>query len=895
MELRNNNREVIRELAQANYRKNRGRNRVLTLAAALAVFMVFGAFSIARGKMDADYLLYARNGGSVASLSLENGSEKQYEKIRTLDYVKNTGVENDFAVWQKEGAFVLGCTVLDSTAFEKLQRPAYTDVTGQYPGEKNEVMLPLRGLEQLGIESPVIGMTLDADLLLNENREMIKGSFVLSGYYKDYVNPLLNAPIAYFSEAYLEELGISKFPASYILMEQNGILADGELMEEKLYEDVPTESVSQQFIGMNSLAFTVVEDFAGSYLVAFLCSLMILGGAFLLIYNVLSITLGNDIRQYGLLKTIGTTNRQIRKIVFSQTKRVILAGCLMGAAIGSLVIEFVLPGTLGELYLHGMGSARGMTGFYPGFLAVSIVFVGMTTLLAAGIAVRKVMRLSPIESVRYEETASVAASSTGGRLRSARHRQNSTRRDSGKRMRRRDGASAAGMAWRNIVRSRRRFAITLLSLSVGCISALGAVVISRGTDVTNSIEERSDFEISTFTNIVRDAGYSEYDWKDDTPVITEEVREKILAVDGVSAENTRYTKGSFAMLNMPSAANGTENSGDEALLPRFKSVYGSMDVNFFATMQIVDDAFVKELREYVAAYGIKADVDSLENGTGTMLLHAHELSKKLQEDADKTIGKPLHFYSLSLFEEKVDDKYLKGEPLTCAGYLDISKKHFPGLKMAAHGSGINYFIMTEKAFKSLDFKEKIFGIQIDVDRHKEPLIKQELTGIIQQENRTRSEAHYIYMNSKSDALRDASAYIRASRIIMGALSVLLVVMGIANYFNTLYTSFSARQKELAVMESVGMTRKQLGRLVVLEGAFYGLSVVGILLTFGSAILWILGKAIKQNLLYFKFYYPWAWMGGIAVCLLLICVLTAVCMYRRMTEKSITERLRRYAD
>ncbi len=893
MELRNNNREVIRELAQANDRKNKGRNRVLTLAAALAVFMVFGAFSIARGKMDADYLLYARNGGSVASLSLENGSEKQYEKIKTLDYVKNTGVENDFAVWQKEGVPVMGCTVLDNTAFEKLQKPAYTDITGHYPREKNEVMLPLRGLEQLGIEKPAVGMTLDAELLQNGSRESMEDSFVLSGYYKDYVNPLLNAPIAYFSEVYLESLGIPKFPASYILMEQDGILADGEFMEEKLYEDVQTESVAQQFIGMNSLAFTVVEDFAGSYLVAFLCSVMILGGAFLLIYNVLSITLGNDIRQYGLLKTIGTTNSQIRKIVFRQTGKVILAGCLIGAAVGSLVMKFVLPGTLGELYLHGMGSARGMTGFYPGFLAVSVVFVSMTTLLAAGIAVRKVMRLSPIESVRYEETASVAASHTGSRLRRILHTKDSTRQGRGGR-RCGDGASVAEMAWRNVIRSRRRFAVTLLSLSVGCISALGAVVISRGTDITNSIEERPDFDISTFVNIVRDAGSSAYDWDDDTPVITEEIRDKILAVDGISAENTSYTKGCFAMLDMPSDTNGTEDSGDEALLPRLKSVYGTMDVNFFTTVQIVDDAFVKELREYVDAYGIKADVDSLENGTGAMLLHTHELSKELQEDADKTIGKPLHFYSLSLFEEMVDDKYLKGE-LTCAGYLDISKKHFPKLRMTSHGSGINYFIMTEKAFKSLEFKEKIFGIQIDVDRQKEPLIKQELTQIIQQDNRNRSEAHYIYMNSKSDALLDASSYIRASRIVMGALSVLLVVMGIANYFNTLYTSLSARQKELAVMESVGMTRKQLGRLVVLEGAFYGLSVIGILLTFGSAVLWILGKAIKQNLLYFKFYYPWAWMGGITVCLLLICVLTAVCMYRRMTEKSITERLRRYAD
>lgn len=65
-------------------------------------------------------------------------------------------------------------------------------------------------------------MTLDAELRFQENRDAIESSFVLSGYYKDYVNPILNAPVAYFSEKYLESLGIPLFPASYILMEQNG-------------------------------------------------------------------------------------------------------------------------------------------------------------------------------------------------------------------------------------------------------------------------------------------------------------------------------------------------------------------------------------------------------------------------------------------------------------------------------------------------------------------------------------------------------------------------------------------------------------------------------------------------------------------------------------------------
>ncbi len=213
----------------------------------------------------------------------------------------------------------------------------------------------------------------------------------------------------------------------------------------------------------------------------------------------------------------------------------------------------------------------------------------------------------------------------------------------------------------------------------------------------------------------------------------------------------------------------------------------------------------------------------------------------------------------------MDDKYLKGE-LTCAGYLDISKKHFPKLRMTSHGSGINYFIMTEKAFKSLEFKEKIFGIQIDVDRQKEPLIKQELTQIIQQDNRNRSEAHYIYMNSKSDALLDASSYIRASRIVMGALSVLLVVMGIANYFNTLYTSLSARQKELAVMESVGNDKKTTGQAGSFRRGILRSERDRILLTFGSAVLWILGKAINRTCFTLNFIIPGlGWEASPCVC------------------------------
>lgn len=873
MELRNNNRQVIRELAQANYRKNKGRNRVLCCAAAMAVFMIFGVFSIARGKMDADYLLYARNSGTVANLALENGSKRQYEAIKTLDYIKHVGIENEMGYWKQGDEVVMTCWVLDETAYEKFRRPAYTDIMGSYPGKANEVMLPLRGLEQLGIKNPQVGMELKADILPAEKQESSESVFVLSGFYKDYVNPYINPPMAFFSKAYMEENGIPIFPAGAVWMEQEGLLANGEDLEIRLYEDVPTETLSQQFIGGNAISYTVVEDLAGSYAIAALCCLVILSGAFLLIYNVLSITLGNDIRQYGLLKTLGTTSVQIRKIVYRQSLRTILTGTLCGGGVGFAVMKWILPHILGGLYLHGLGSAKEMAAFYPGFLVLSIVFVSLVTLLATGVAVRRVIRLSPVESVRYEESGNYKGK---------------------RRQKAEEGTSIAGMAWRNITRSKRRFGITLLSLSVGCIAALGAVTISRGTDITNSIEQMPDFDISCQDSIIQDSGNGDFSWNDDTPIIRDEIIEKIWKIDGVSGGNISYTKGCYSMLHMPSKNNMA--SGDAALLPRLEaSRGGAAEGDFFATIQIVDEEYIQKLKEYVKKYDIAADIESLENGTGTVLLHTHELSQKLQEAADKTIGNPIHFYSLAAFGEKAgDDSYLKGE-LSCAGYLDTSKKHFPPLRMTIHGSGINYFIMSQKAFQNLGFSEKVFGMQIDVERDKEPLIKQTLIQFIQGENGFRQVSGGIYMNCKSDALESASSYIGASRIVMGTLSVLLIVMGISNYFNTLYTSLSGRRKELAVMESVGMTRKQLRRLVILEGAYYGISVTAVLLSAGSVVLWVLGKAIKQNLLYFKFYYPWYWMFGIVLGIMLICILTAVCMYRKMMGRSITERLRRYAD
>lgn len=95
--MKNNNQKILRLLAKREYQENKRRNRILIGTVAFAVWMIFCVFSLAIGKIQADYLLMVRNGGTKASTTLEDPSEEQYRKIQELAYIRSAGMETDFA------------------------------------------------------------------------------------------------------------------------------------------------------------------------------------------------------------------------------------------------------------------------------------------------------------------------------------------------------------------------------------------------------------------------------------------------------------------------------------------------------------------------------------------------------------------------------------------------------------------------------------------------------------------------------------------------------------------------------------------------------------------------------------------------------------------------------
>ena len=865
--MRNNNQEIASLLAKESYNSNKSRNRILTAAVALTVMMLFGVFSLAVGKLETDILLYMRNSGTAASTTLERGSKEQQEEIEALPYIKAVG--SSVYIGNTED---YSCEVLDETGWEKMTAPAYSDIHGEYPQKTEEIMLPVRALEAIGIHEPELGMEIPAGINL-PGGEKLEKTFILSGYYTDYRDPAIYRPAGYFSQEFLQGLTMEKEENTTLLIQQKDNI-DDEAIEDMLYRDVEMRDDSQQFFGGISFYRQSVYDLAGGFDTAVLMAGLILFGAAMLLYNVMYISLSRDIRQYGLLKTMGTTKKQLRSIVLRQTGRILAGGCVVGGAAGILITVTVIPRLLTGMYLQGRGEASAMIAFRPWILVLAVVFGGLVTLLSSLWAMNRVVKMSPVEAVKYTGQKEKYPEKTGIRKRK--------KKGAGRNPKKSDPEKTWGysggiltMAWRNLFRFKKRFVLTLLSLGLGILISLGAVVLSTGTDQTNKINQsRPDFKIDCHmnANIVEE-------YPADQVFFSPKLRDEIVSLKGVTDNDTAW--GGYGKVDLR-----------EEALQVYTADMEDRNRNYGVVIQVVSDQWLEDLEKLKEEKGLYVDPESVRQGEGMILFHTHLLSRIQEEKGREDMGK----------EFQITD--MAGEHSTImkfAGYLDSYEKGLERMATTWNGGGIFYFLISEKGFQKLGLTEQIFRVDLEVEEEQEPLLKAELAGIISRYNRERGNvaqgtelmmsSDMLTLDAKSDELAAARDYITSSRIVMGALCALLLMMGIANYFNVTMTSLAMRRRELAVLESLGFTRRQLRKMLLLEGIFTALLVTLGVVTIGSFLLWVEGILIKQRLAYFVFQYPALLLVLCLGLLFFLCGALPLSMYRKTEKQPVVERLK----
>lgn len=939
----NNNQMVLSMLAHELRRRNKGRNRILLGTVALGIVTLTAIFGISLGKIQAEYTKSIRSAGTTASAVLEDATEDQYQQIQSLSYVKaagrmitagrlskvsETGGDAENATESKENR-IGQVSTLDSNAWKQIISPAYTEIHGYYPKKKQDVMLSVKMLNALDISSPKEGMEIKLNVSVGWKQAQDE-TFYLSGWYTSYRNLGFDVEQGYVSEQKIREWGFKPEESAEILICTSDQMQREEV-EEKLYEDVQRTDSDQKFTVKNTAAFSAVNQLTGSYEIAVLGAVVILSGIYFLIYNIMQISMAGDIRQMGLLYTIGTTRKQLRNIYHRQLSYSLILGSIVGILFSMLLLSFGIPKLLGRQYLGEYGGAEEFSVFQPEILLAAVVFTLLIIEIAAQRNIRRTVKMSCVESMHY-------AGHEVGSLKKWRWEGNIHTRCFEKKAKLRKRSSfteMAVLAWKNVTRQKSRFFLTVLSLFLGVEALLGTVVITGGSDVTNIYKQKSDFmlvedfsqeakDTEAFTyepdeealdSFVTDANtmdllLGDEDYTKDYDPVPKAVREQVLSLDGVDQKKVKTAEGAYLFPVISEkgwkplgeeyfrvAVDDSEeihsNEADEGA----DTLLGNVDINedsfvmvragFPETVRVLTDEELEALKEYVQKEQLQGDLTSVENGTGVLILQEHGLTPDQEKTAEKAVGEPMYFLNLpseeeaeqrqenSASDEKAGIPEQRSEDFTLCGYLDGCKEDFPEITSGWHGENMLFFLVSEKGFERLGVEKKTLYMEVNAKKEKEPEVKKEIKEILTEVNvkRTEDGGAGIQLLCKSELLEKMAEKIHGNRMILGSIGVLLLLAGMVNYFNVVIMGIYSRRREMKVMEQIGMTKKQSKQMLLMESMYYFLLVEGFVLSVGTGILFLVRRYMEMQVKYFVFRYPFGWLAVISLGMVGICVIT----------------------
>ena len=235
---------------------------------------------------------------------------------------------------------------------------------------------------------------------INKKTESIE--FVVSGTYTDYSMEKRNDidKLSYVSNKFVKKHNLS--------LEKNGILtidikdskkenaenilkSGVDLNKNQSFVTLYEQSNSEENAKITSLAIVVIVSF-----------FMILSG-YLLIYNILYIAITKDIQFYGMLKTIGASPKQIKKIVKGQGLRLSLIGIPIGIILAVIVSFLIVPSVLegfsaGTYYADMLPTKAHFTPVvFIGTILFSLLTVWISCIKPAKIA----SKISPTEALNY--------------------------------------------------------------------------------------------------------------------------------------------------------------------------------------------------------------------------------------------------------------------------------------------------------------------------------------------------------------------------------------------------------------------------------------------------------------------------------------------------------------
>ena len=844
---------IIRTLTSRSFKSNKTRNLVAILAIVLTTLMFTSLFVLSQSMVKNLQDMNFQQAGHDSHLSSSTLTDEEMEKIVTHEAVRDFG--KSIVIGIAENEELTGRQIEIRYADENYAVSAFSMPTeGTLPVNENEIALDTITLDKLSLPHE-----LGQEITLKWRKDLNSGeytisNFILSGYWDG--NSAAMASMAWVSESFVHRECAGIDQAAQL---ENGQVFGTGMLHLNLYSDKNLEQAAEQILmdtGLSHVSLspniaydaTMNQNIIREIIPMAISMVLVFASGYLIIYNIFQISVAGDIRFYGRLKTLGTTKKQLKKIIYGQANRLSLIGIPIGLVIGYLLGAMLVP-----VMITGVtGEAK--TAVNPYIFVGAALFAYVTVLISCMKPAKIAGRVSPMEALRYTDTGT-----------------NSKRKIKKSTI----GASIPKMALANLGRNKKRTVTVICSLTLGLVLLSCIYAKSASFDIDKYMSQTviSDFEVEDSSISSTFGTYNPYG-----TTISSELVQNIEGLSGLEATGRLYSHvfthriGASALENIQTYYNADDRlayieATDTGLAASYHDMINSGECTsiLYGIDGLILDTFAQDGRILDGIF----DKEKFLSG-GYVIMEAATGAEDAEKETQPT-------YSVGDMVELNGQQYE-----VMAIVMDI----------ATITEGVNSsiqdflsFYLPADAFRMMYPDNTLRKLFFDVSEEHQPKAE---TMLIEYRNNVDKSLNFT---SKSTLIEHYEDQTRANTVMGFAISLIIAFVGILNFVNSMVTAIVSRQKEFAMIQSVGMTKRQLRSMLIDEGLYYAVSTL-----FVSYILSAFGVLVGVRMMVAgdwtaTFHFT---LLPLVVCtpiLIVFAVLIPYICFKNLEKQSIVERLR----
>lgn len=816
--------KMTTRVAYCNMRHYKSKNILIGIAIILTTLLLFVIPSIGKDMVEVNFAVINKIYPTWHAL-YRNVDESTVMKLAAHHDVKTYGLRSDAGYMNLEDATV-SMMYMDRTGMElykvKLKK-------GQLPQKENDIVVSKGILEALG-QNGKIGdtITVPYQILKDDGLDYTKEKdFRICGFLADNESSKEQKQYtSLVSEAFLKaEIPVEQVKYRFLL-QVNGQKGNTTADYTETIQNIARQfGISEDDMNINKeyLAANYVDPATIPVIVGIMLIVVLAG--IITIYSVYYVSMNQRVREFGKLKAIGATKRQLRQIVLREGMGVALFAIPIGLLIGTVAVKVVLL----QFVEHAKDSnvlvteaykvvAKGEVQLYYWWIYLLAIAVTLCTVyLSLMKPMRMAAKVSEIEAMRYQ----------GGSK-----RQKSSRKGY-------QFLNIGRLTKRNLAENKKKSTITIVSMAVtGIFVMMVATVLSCANPMESAKSSIvGQYEISPIVES-GNKEHPEYEWAEvqkNNP-LNEGLKQQIEELDGVERVDV------FTALKV---------SGGP-----FEEKIGTEFING------VPEEYAEELKKGITEGNVT--YEELKSGDKVIL--------------DRAL---LHWYP----DIKVGDK-LK---LNIHDGDNTFQKEIEVAAIGEYGRGLtnyNCLIMAKEGAEKLTINNSSSYFQVIADKDYDEALEASLQAIVDGSGRLQMRTWKNEYDTWENAIQMTRGACYAFIIILAAISIM-------NLINTMINSVHVRKKELGMMQAIGMSDRQLMKMLQLEGIFYTVGTLIISIGVGSLAGYPLFLYAKRTGMFdiSTYHYPVTAAIIIILTLFVIQMLLAIFIAKSVRKDSLIERIR----